>query len=101
MQTILYQGRPKEQEQWLVLPERFVSDYQRLDYQVRQLVLRAEAEKAKVECFNAALDQAEDLITTELGIFSDGAIAIVKKLRGLKLPESVDRALAARGGRSA
>jgi hypothetical protein len=46
MQTILYQGRPVEGGAWMTLPDHCVATYIALAYQTRELVLRADADKA-------------------------------------------------------
>lgn len=47
MQTILHQGKPSDGDpHWHPLPEHSVASYKGLGYQVRELVLRADAEQA-------------------------------------------------------
>lgn len=57
MKIVLYQGRPVESLTWMVLPESFVPDYRRLSYDVRELVLRDEAEKLVAKLAAAVKDQ--------------------------------------------
>lgn len=83
MQTILYQGKPAECNDWLVLPTDFVPTYRDLGYATRELVLRDDAEQAKVEHFNAAIEQAVTAVVKEFG--SVPAAPVAKKLRALKL----------------
>lgn len=83
MKTIVYQGRPSPSAQWMVLNQEFVPDFKLLDYETRELVLRDDAEQAKVEHFNAAIEQAVTLIVEEVG--SVVAAPVAKKLRALKL----------------
>jgi hypothetical protein len=46
METILYQGRPGDGWKWVVIAPEFVRDFAQLGYQMRELVLRTEAEQA-------------------------------------------------------
>jgi hypothetical protein len=45
METIRYEGKPPECEDYLVLPAEFVPTYRNLGYSVRELVLRSDAEQ--------------------------------------------------------
>jgi hypothetical protein len=87
MKTIVYQGRPSESAQWMVLNPEFVRDFKRLDYEIQELVLRDDAEQAKAEHFNAAIERAVTLIVEEVG--SVAAAPVAKKLRDLKLKTAV------------
>lgn len=58
MRTILYQGRPAKSDKWLALPEGLAATYKDMGYGLRELVLREEAEQAKVEHFNTAIELA-------------------------------------------
>jgi hypothetical protein len=88
MLTILYQGKPSDGDHWLVLPDGFVPTYKTLGYATRELVLRDDAEAAKNEHFNAALEQAAAVIRAELGVV-EGA-ALVTKVLAKKLPVKVE-----------
>lgn len=46
MQTIQFQGKPPEGEHWYQIPEAFVKNLRAQGYQVRELVLRDEAQQA-------------------------------------------------------
>lgn len=87
MQTILYQGKPGEGGNWLSLTPEFVAPVKRLGYQVRELVTRDEAEQAKAEHFNAALEQAAAVIRAELGLAAGAPL--VRKLMAAKLSVKV------------
>lgn len=46
MKTIQFQGKPTEGDHWHQIPEAFVKNLRAQGYQVRELVLRDEAEQA-------------------------------------------------------
>jgi hypothetical protein len=87
MQTILHQGRPTPAHIWAVLPEDFAPTYQSLGYETRELVLREEAEQAKTEHFNAALEQAAAVVRAELGVVAGATV--VAMLMDKKLPVKI------------
>lgn len=85
MRTILYQGKPSEKGHWMVLPADFVPSYKRLDYEVRELVLREEAELARVASFNAGVEKAAALVEVK-------SSELARKIRELKSLELVSAA---------
>jgi hypothetical protein len=95
MQTILYQGRPGDGWKWQVLTTEFVPDFRKLDYQIRELVLRDDAERAKVEHFNAAIEKAARVAEMACLVPPDGgsptkeecavALEAAKRIRALKI----------------
>lgn len=59
MQTIVYQGKPGEGDpHWHPLPVHSVQSYRNLGYQVRELVLRTDAEQAEISAFDNGLQLA-------------------------------------------
>lgn len=82
----IYQGKPPESQNWLEIPAEFVPDCKKLGYELRELVLRDEAELAKVEHFNAAIDRAAQMVKDELGMVP--AAAMVAKLQAMKLEQA-------------
>lgn len=84
----IYQGKPPESSTWLEISAEFVPEFKRLGYQIRELVLCDEAEQAKVEHFNAALERAAAVIRAELGLAAGAPL--VTKLMAAKLPVSVE-----------
>lgn len=83
MQTILYQGRPREGGDWLALTPEFVDCVREIGYETRELVLREEAEQAKVEQFNAGIEQAAQLAEG----YSVATKDLAAKIRELKVPQ--------------
>lgn len=83
MKTILQQGRPTKHGNWMVIPAEFIPSYRRLEYQVRDLVLREEAEQANVERFNTGIERAAQLAEG----YSVATKDLAARIRALKLPQ--------------
>lgn len=62
MNTILHQGQPTGAEHWIPLPNRFVAVFERLGYGLRELVLRADAEREQELAFNRGIQCAAELV---------------------------------------
>lgn len=79
MQTI-YQGKPPESGTWLELTPEFVPEFRKLGYQIRELVLREDADRAQDVSFNLGVEKAASLAESH----NAATKAIAKLIRALK-----------------
>jgi len=76
----IYQGRPPESQTWLEIPADFVPDCKGLGYEIRELVLREEADRGHLVSFNLGVEKAAELAESH----NAATKAIAKLIRALK-----------------
>lgn len=77
---LIYQGKPPESSTWLEIPAEFVPDLRKIGHEIRELVLREDADHANLVAFNVGVEKAAVLAESH----STATKAIAKTIRALK-----------------
>jgi hypothetical protein len=76
----IYQGKPPESSTWLEITPEFVRDLRKLGYEIRELVLREDSDRAQDVSFNLGVEKAASLAEAH----NAATAAIAKLIRALK-----------------
>lgn len=76
----IYQGRPPESQTWMELTPEFVPEFKRLGYEIREFVLREDADRSNLVSFNLGVEKAAVLAESH----NAATKAIAKLIRALK-----------------
>jgi hypothetical protein len=76
----IYQGKPPESQTWLEIPAEFVPEFRKLGHEIRELVLREDADRSSLVSFNLGVEKAAALAESH----NAATEAIAKLIRALK-----------------